>query len=149
MATTPCSAALKVVLGNTFMMYFKAHSYHWNVEGKNFNDYHTFFKTIYDELWIAVDMIAEHIRTCDDYAPVSIEELYTYKTIQEDTGLVVNQQKFANLLAANDQVVQSLNKLFEIANAEKNQGLMNFVADRLDIHAKHAWMIRSLSKSGE
>ena len=47
------------------------------------------------------------------------------------------------------QVIQSLNKLFELANAEKNQGLMNFVADRLDIHAKHGWMIRSLSKSGE
>lgn len=149
MATTPCSAALKVVLGNTFMMYFKAHSYHWNVEGKNFSEYHEFFGDIYDELWAATDAIAEQIRACDDYAPVSIEELYTFKTIQEDNGIIVNQQKFANLLAANDQVVQSLNKLFQVATAENNQGLADFAAGRLDIHAKHAWMIRSISKSGE
>lgn len=149
MAMTPSSAALKVVLGNTFMMYFKAHSYHWNVEGKNFNDLHTFFSTIYEELWEAVDAIAEQIRTCDDYAPVSIEELYSYKTIQEDTGLVVNQQKFVNLLSANNQVIESLNKLFEVASAENKQGLADFAASRLDVHAKHGWMIRSLSKSGE
>lgn len=149
MAMTPSSAALKVVLGNTFMMYFKAHSYHWNVEGKNFNDLHAFFSTIYEELWEAVDAIAEQIRTCDDYAPVSIEEMYSYKTIQEDTGLVVNQQKFVNLLSANNQVIESLNKLFEVASAENKQGLADFAASRLDVHAKHGWMIRSLSKSGE
>ena len=149
MATTPCSAALKVVLGNTFMMYFKAHSYHWNVEGKNFNDYHAFFATIYNDLWLAVDLIAEKIRIVDDYAPVSIEELYTYKTVSEDTGLVVNQQKFANLLAANQQVIDSLNTLFKEATAINDQGLADFAAGRLDVHAKHAWMIRSLMKSGE
>ena len=149
MAMTPSSAALKVVLGNTFMMYFKAHSYHWNVEGKNFNDYHAFFGTVYTELWEAVDGIAEQIRACDDYAPVSIEEIYSYKTIEEDSGLIVNQQKFANLLFANNEVIESLNKLFEVASAENKQGLADFAAGRLDIHAKHGWMIRSLAKSGE
>ena len=143
------AAALKVVLGNTFMMYFKAHSYHWNVEGKNFNDYHAFFATIYDELWLATDAIAEQIRACDEYAPTSLEELYGYKTIQEDAGLQENQQKFVNLLSANAQVIESLNKLFQIATAENNQGLADFAAGRLDIHAKHGWMIRSLSKSGD
>ena len=149
MAMTPSSAALKVVLGNTFTMYFKAHSYHWNVEGKNFNDYHEFFGDLYTELWEAVDLIAEQIRACDDYAPVSLEELYSYKTIGEDSGLVVNQQKFVNLLSTNDQVIESLNKLFEVSSAENKQGLADFAASRLDIHAKHGWMIRSLSKNGE
>lgn len=149
MALTPSSAALKIVLGNTFVMYFKSQSYHWNVEGKNFNDYHGFFGSIYEELWGAVDVIAEQIRACDDYAPVSIEEIHGYKTIQEDSGIVVNQQKFANLLSANDQVIQSLNKLFEVATAENKQGLADFAAGRLDVHAKHGWMIRAISKSGE
>lgn len=149
MAMSPCSATLKIVLGNTFTMYFKAHSYHWNVEGKNFSDYHAFFATIYDELWLAVDAIAEQIRACDDYAPKSLEELYAYKTISEDIAIPNNQGKFEQLLAANDQVIESLNKLFEVATAENKQGLADFAAGRLDIHAKHGWMIRSLSKSGE
>jgi starvation-inducible DNA-binding protein len=146
---TPSSAALKVVLGNTFTMYFKAHSYHWNVEGKNFNDLHEFFGELYNELWAAVDLISEQIRACDDYAPVSMEELYSYKTFNEDSAVVVNQQKFANLIAANEQVIDSLNKLFEIASADNKQGLADFAATRLDVHAKHGWMLRSISKSGE
>lgn len=149
MAVTPSSAALKVVLGNTFTMYFKAHSYHWNVVGKNFNDYHAFFATIYDELWLATDAIAEQIRACDDMAPRSLEELYSYKTISEDTEIPSNDVKFIRLLDANNQVIESLNKLFEVATAENKQGLADFAAGRLDVHAKHGWMIRSISQSGE
>lgn len=149
MATTASSVALKIVLGNTFTMYFKAHSYHWNVVGKNFSDYHAFFATIYDELWLAVDGIAEQIRACDDMAPKSLEELYSYKTISEDIVIPNNQGKFEQLLAANDQVIESLNKLFEVATAENKQGLADFAASRLDIHSKHGWMLRSIAQSGE
>lgn len=150
MATTPCTAALKVVLANTFVMYFKAHANHWNIEGKNFSEYHEFFGDLYDELFTAVDAIAEHIRAEDEYAPISLEDLYSAKTIMEDNVRPqYAAQMFGNLLSANNQVIDSLNSLFQAATAAGKQGLANFAADRLDIHAKHGWMLRSTMKSGD
>ena len=143
-------ASAKVVLGNTFTMYFKAHSYHWNIEGKNFSQYHDFFGELYTELHGAVDLIAEEIRACDEYAPISLEQLYTFKTIPEDSARPeYAAQMFGNLLAANNQVIESLNKLFELANSNNKQGLADFVAGRLDTHNKHGWMLRSFMKSGD
>jgi len=141
------AAALKIVQANTFFMYFKAHSAHWNVEGSNFNDYHGFFGGLYEELWGAVDPIAEHIRAIDQYAPISIEDLHAAKTVQEDTSRVVlPKQMFSNLIEANDLVIQSLDKAFDLATYAKKQGLCNFLADRLDTHAKWGWQLKSLSK---
>lgn len=143
-------ASAKVVLGNTFTMYFKAHSYHWNVEGKNFSQYHDFFGGLYGELHGAIDTIAEEIRACDEYAPISLEELYSFKTITEDNARpAYAQQMFGNLLSANDQVVDSLNKLFAVATANNYQGLADFAAGRIDIHKKHGWQLRSFMKSGD
>jgi len=140
-------AALKIALANTFVMYFKAHSYHWNVEGPNFNDYHGFFGGLYDELQGAIDPIAEHIRTIDGYAPVSLMDLYDAKTVQEDTSRILfTKQMFVNLIESNDQVIASLNKAYDLANYTKQNGLSNFIQDRLDIHAKHGWQLKSLSK---
>jgi len=77
-------AALNVLLADMFVMYFKAHSYHWNVEGMFFSQYHAFFGELYEELHDAIDPTAEHIRTCTDgYAPISMMEMYNYKTSTE------------------------------------------------------------------
>lgn len=141
------SAALKIVLSNTFVMYFKSHSYHWNVEGPNFNDYHGYFGGLYEELWGAVDPIAEHIRAIDQYAPVGLSDLYDAKTIADDQARVLfTKQMFLNLIDANDLVIESLNKAFDLATYSKKQGLCNFLADRLDVHAKYGWQLRSLIK---
>ena len=77
-------ASLKVALGNTFIMYFKAHSYHWNVEGMFFTQFHDFFGDIYEDVYGAVDPLAEELRKLDAYAPISVEEIHSYKTIGED-----------------------------------------------------------------
>jgi len=141
------AAALKIALANTFVMYFRAHSYHWNVEGPNFNDYHGYFGGLYDEVYGAVDPIAEHIRAIDKYAPISIADLYDAKTISEDGTLITStQQMFANLVSSNNEVIASLNKAQELAVYAKQQGLANFLQDRLDVHAKHGWQLRSLAK---
>ena len=141
------AASLKIALANTFIMYFRAHSYHWNVEGPNFNDYHGYFGGLYDEIYGAVDPIAEHIRAIDKYAPISIADLYDAKTISEDGTLITStQQMFANLVSSNNEVIASLNKAQELAVYAKQQGLANFLQDRLDVHAKHGWQLRSLSK---
>ena len=144
------AAVAKVVLANTFVMYFKAHSYHWNVEGRTFSQDHKFFGKIYEELHAAIDPTAEQIRACDEYAPISMNDVYSSKTISEDSVKPeTTEQMFGNLLAANNQVIESLNKLFEVAEAANKQGLADFAAGRLDVHAKHGWMLRSLMKSGE
>ena len=70
--------AVKKVLADTFIMYYKTHSYHWNIEGSNFPQYHEFLQNIYEELFAAIDVIAEHIRQIDGYAPSSLSELKSY-----------------------------------------------------------------------
>jgi starvation-inducible DNA-binding protein len=138
---------LKTLLADTFVMYFKTHSYHWNIEGIHFSQYHDFFGNIYLDVYGAIDPTAEQLRALDEYAPMSISELYDYKTIQEDQDrpeLLVDM--LTNLQSANDAVISSLNKTFELASQQNEQGTADFVAGRLDIHKKHGWMIRSSLK---
>lgn len=142
-------AAMKILLANTYVMYFRAHSYHWNVEGPNFNDYHQFFGTLYGEVYGAIDPTAEEIRACDQYAPISLADLLSAKTIDEDASKPTSyDQMFANLERANNAVVEALNTVRNLATANGKFGLVNFIEERLDVHAKHGWMIRSLSKAG-
>lgn len=140
-------ASLKVVLANAFVMYFKSHSYHWSVTGPNFAQYHDFFGDLYGEVYGSVDDIAEHIRAIDGDTPISLDDLFHAKTILEDsTKVEMTQQMFANLLDANKKLIESLNKSFELSTYAKNQGLCNYLADRLDIHAKHGWKLKSFLK---
>lgn len=138
------NATLNIVLANTFVMYFKAHSYHWNVEGINFAQHHGFFGDLYEELYAVVDTAAEELRAQEEYAPVSIVALLKSATISEDEEKPATvTEMFEHLSSANAEVVNSLNKLFEVATAAKKQGLADFAAGRLDVHAKHGWMLRS------
>lgn len=140
-------AAMQIALANTFVMYFKAHSFHWNIEGSDFAQYHEFFGDLYEELYGAVDPIAEQIRAIGAYAPISMAEMLRHATLGEDAEKLTNSQDmFGRLLSANDQVIVSLNTAFNLAAG--NNGLQNFLADRLDKHAKHRWMLRSFLKSG-
>jgi starvation-inducible DNA-binding protein len=140
-------ASLRVTLANTFVMYFKAHSYHWNVEGIEFSQFHEFFGDLYDDVYGAVDPTAENLRKLDSYAPISIMELYSYKTISEDSVRpVLLSEMLHNLEVANNEVLSSLNKVFDLATKNKEQGIANFVADRIDTHKKHGWMIKASAK---
>lgn len=143
-------AALKVALANTFMMYFKAHSYHWNVEGIHFGQFHEFFGDIYEDVHGAVDVLAENLRKLEQYAPISLTELYSFKTCSEDiTKPATVKIMLNNLLADNREVYNALSKVFDAATEAKNQGLANFAADRMDTHKKYEWMILSFMKAGE
>ena len=143
-------ATLKLALGNTFFMYYKSHAYHWNVEGMEFSQFHDFFAELYEDLYGAVDPLAENLRKLDTYAPISIMELYNYKTVQEDSAMpVLLVDMLNNLLVANTETYNTLSKLFDLATAAKEQGLANFAADRMDAHRKHGWMLKaSLKKIG-
>jgi starvation-inducible DNA-binding protein len=136
--------ALRIVLANKFVMYFKAHSYHWNVESDRFKMLHDFFGEIYGEIHTSIDPVAEHIRILGAYAPISLMELYNYKLIDEDSTKPAScREMLISLGATNQQVIESLNKLFELAEAQNEHGLADFVAGRIDVHKKHGWMIKS------
>ena len=139
--------ALKIVLANTYAMYFKAHGFHWNVEGKDFSQMHDFFSGIYEELFTAVDAIAEEIRALDEYAPYNMTELSSMTTVKESNiyGVDVSGM-LADLIDANGSVIEALNSAHKLAEAENNRGLVNLLEERLDVHAKHGWMIRASSK---
>jgi len=141
-------AALQIVLSNTLVMYFKSHSYHWNVEGMFFSQYHEFFGELYEELHGAVDPIAEQMRAIDAYGPISFSEVLRNTTCTEDVVRQSNvRSMLESLIAANELVIESLNAAFELADEEGNQGLMDFLAGRLDAHAKHNWMLKASGKT--
>lgn len=131
-------------------MYFKAQAYHWNVEGALFSQYHDFFGELYGELHGSVDTMAEELRALDVYAPGSLEELYKSASVSEEpvfgTQVVV---MLNNLLATNQKVLDCLNRCLALATARNKQGLANFLADRIDIHDKHAWMLKSSLKGNQ
>lgn len=140
-------ASLHISLANTFVMYFKAHSYHWNVEGKDFAQYHGFLGDLYEELHGAVDPLSERIRVLGQYSPHSLKDMLESSTIEEDSDVPSTPaEMFQNLLDANIKVQDSLNKLFELATEHKKQGIADFAAGRLDVHDKHAWFLRSILK---
>jgi starvation-inducible DNA-binding protein len=141
------TTAIKVLLANATVMYYKAHQFHWNIEGIEFTQYHDFFGDLYTEVYGSIDPTAEWLRKLDDYAPVSLDELFKYKTLKEETTRVeLLVDIFASLIAANEEVLASLNKVFTIANDNKQQGVCNFIADRIDTHQKHAWFLRASAK---
>ncbi len=135
--------ALKIVLADTFTMYFKTHSYHWNVIGPNFNDYHAFFGTLYTELHGAVDLIAEQIRAANSFAPASLNRLEELTRIQEADTIPTADRMFQILINDNNIVLDSLKQAYDQAEKAEELGLANFLQDRMDIHKKHGWMLRA------
>ena len=146
--------ALRSAFANTFYMYYKAHACHWNVEGLLFSQYHEFFGTIYEEVYSAVDPMAEEIRALGFYAPTTLPELYAEKTIDEPNSVSQNssstekiKEMLASILLVNSSTISSLNKVFLLATQENEQGLADFIAGRIDAHKKHEWMIKSSLKN--
>jgi starvation-inducible DNA-binding protein len=138
--------ALKKVLADTFVMYYKAHSYHWNVEGSNFPQYHSFLNDLYEEIFGAVDTIAEHIRQIDGYTPTSLTELKSYSMISEDEDVLSAISMMNRLLDANNLVLASLMMAYQAAEQATEIGLSNFLQDRVAAHQKHGWMLKSITK---
>lgn len=137
---------MKKVLADTFTMYLKAHNYHWNVEGPMFPQLHVFFGDLYLELHGAVDPIAEQIRVLDVFAPGSLKRFSEITEIVENDTIPVAIDMVKNLLNDNSTVLKTLNLTLKFAEKEEKQGLVDFLTARVDIHEKHGWMLRSISK---
>ena len=135
---------LRAVLADTFAFYFRAHVFHWNVTGPLFFSLHQFFGNLYVELFDAVDPIAEQIRALHELAPASLFELLKPATINhEDYTPGTVQEMITELLSHNDHVLQALYVAHDAAEQEKHDGVVNFIEDRIDKHAKIAWQLRA------
>ena len=131
---------LQTALANSFEMYVRAHSFHWNVEGILFPLYHGFFSDIYEEVHGALDAFAEEIRAAGYFASLRVDHSIAKSKNPVGTQIKVMLQE---LQAANDEVLKSLTESFHAAEKEDAQGLMDFLASRIDAHKKHAWMLKS------
>lgn len=133
----------KVVLASNFALYMKTHQAHFNITGMFFHSLHEFFKEQYEELWEAHDEIGEKMRMLDAYTPQSFG-LYSKYSIVDDCDCVLDASGYlARLLQDHERMIVLLNKVFKIAEAECRQDHMNFLAERIDAHSKHRWMIKS------
>jgi starvation-inducible DNA-binding protein len=137
---------MKVVLASSFALYLKTHNFHWNVEGPNFPQYHDFLNNLYNEIWLAVDAIAEHIRTLDAYAPGSLSRYSQLSVINDQSNVPAAKAMLAELELDNQKIINELNKALELAESSDKHGLANFIQDRIDIHEKHKWMLKATGK---
>jgi starvation-inducible DNA-binding protein len=138
--------SLKVVLADTFVMMTQALGYHWDVEGPHFQSLHLMFGKIYEDLWSAVDPLAEHIRALDEYAPGSLKRFQELTTIEEDVKIPTASNMVTRLLETNQKVIDSLNQALEQAKVANDEGVINFLGERLETHAKHGWFLRATAK---
>lgn len=140
---------MKVVLADSFALYLKAHQYHWNVEGPDFPQYHEFLGNLYEEVFGAVDTIAEEIRALGEYAPGSFSRFSELTSIKDSRNTPTAAEMMTTLLADNQIVLNTLMETYKLAEEYNEIGLSNFIQDRYDAHKKHAWMIRSILKRAQ
>lgn len=137
------AAALSTLLASSYTLYLKTHNYHWNVTGPMFTTLHTMFELQYTELALAVDEIAERIRSLDSFAPGSFTAFAKLSTVKEETGHPVATQMISNLVADQEAIADAARKVIAAAEAANDQASADLATRRLDIHQKNAWMLRS------
>lgn len=138
--------AMKRYLATNFSFYLKLHFFHWNVEGMFFPQLHDFFGDLYNEVWSAQDNIAEHIRAIHGYAPGSLKRYQELSSVQDQVEIIDAKEMIGMALADNEIVMDTIRAAYKAAEDAGEIGLSNFLQDRLDIHKKHAWMLRATFK---
>jgi len=134
---------LSKVLADTYMLYLKTHYYHWNVEGKLFHPLHEQFEEQYSELAEAVDEIAERIRALGHRAPGSFTEFQKLTSVKEQTDDPDALEMVRRLALGNEQVIKTVRSAFKRADEADDESTADLMTERLNIHEKTAWMLRS------
>ena len=135
--------ALSGLLADSYTLYLKTHNYHWNVTGPMFTTLHTLFETEYTDLALAVDEIAERIRSLGARAPGSFSEFAQLAAVKEATGSPSATEMIEDLVADQAAVVGSAKRVVEAAEAAGDQASADLGTRRIDVHEKNAWMLRS------
>jgi starvation-inducible DNA-binding protein len=137
-------AGLNVFLADSYTLYLKTHNFHWNVTGPRFNDLHAMFMAQYTELWNAVDLIAERIRSLGAPAPGSYAAFAGLTRIAEATDVPKANDMVRQLLEGHEIACRSAREVIPAAEAANDQVTLDLLTQRLQVHEKTAWMLRSL-----
>jgi len=140
------STQLKIAFASQYAFAIKAQNFHWNVEGPEFYQLHLLFETIYNEVYGAVDDFAENIRKIKAYTPASLERFSTLTAVNDEVEVLPAGAMVGELLADAEKMQEIMKVLFQEAESRGEHGLSNFLADRQDAFAKHAWFLRATSK---
>ena len=137
---------MKVILGTNFGLYFKAHTFHWNVEGPDFAQYHGFWGDFYEAVFDQTDSIAEHIRALGSYAPTTLARMMELSKVQDIVAIPSPLIMMSELAQDNDKYIMELRAGIAIADAADEPAVGNFLQDILDAHQKHGWMLKSFTR---
>jgi starvation-inducible DNA-binding protein len=135
---------LSALLADSYTLYLMTHNFHWNVTGPQFNSLHAMFMAQYTEQWTALDVIAERIRALGFPAPGTYREFIKLASIAEVEGVPKADDMIRHLVAAQEATARTARKLFPLVEDAKDQPTADVLTQRIDVHEKTAWMLRSL-----
>ena len=135
---------LSGLLADSYTLYLMTHNFHWNVTGPQFNSLHNMFMQQYTEQWAALDLIAERIRALGFAAPGTYKEFVKLASIKEVDGVPKANDMVRHLVAAQEAVARTARKMFPVVDAANDQPTADVLTQRIDVHEKTAWMLRSL-----
>lgn len=137
-------AGLSRVLADAYTLYLKTHNFHWNVTGPMFQTLHLLFMDLYNEQWMAVDLVAERIRALGFPAPGTYSEFAALTCIKESRGIPKAKDMIRELVEGQEAVARTARAVFPIAEKASDQPTCDLLTQRMQIHEKNAWMLRSL-----
>lgn len=135
---------LSHLLADSYTLYLKTHNFHWNVTGPMFMTLHTLFETHYTELALAIDEIAERIRSLGFPAPASYKQFLELTSIPEETGTPSAEEMIRQLVSGQQTVVRTARSLMPLLDETHDQPTSDLLTRRMEVHEKNAWMLRSL-----
>jgi starvation-inducible DNA-binding protein len=135
---------LSALLADSYTLYLMTHNFHWNVTGPQFNSLHLMFMAQYTEQWNALDVIAERIRALGHPAPGTYKEFVKLASVREVEGVPKADGMIRHLVAAQEATARTARKLFPVVEAASDQPTADLLTQRLEVHEKTAWMLRSL-----
>lgn len=137
---------LKKLLADSYTLYLQTHNFHWNVTGPQFRELHLMFEEHYTELAVAVDDIAERIRTLDVIAPGTYKEFAQLSSVKEVDGIPSGRDMVDILTRGHEQVIKTCRDVVKLAQTADDESTAALASDRMRIHEKTAWMLRVLNK---
>lgn len=135
---------LSRLLADTYTLYLKTHNFHWNVTGPMFQTLHLMFETQYTELALAVDLVAERIRSLGFPAPGTYKQYAALSSIKEEEGIPKAQEMIRLLVEGQEAVVRTARSLYPVVQAAQDEATADLLTQRIQLHEKTAWMLRSL-----
>lgn len=136
--------SLNKLLADSYLLYLKTQNYHWNVTGKLFQPLHTLFEEQYQEQAKAIDVIAERIRALGEFAPGSFASFSKLSSIKEETAIPTAEEMIHNLVHGNEAVVTTAREIISLADQCEDDVTTDLMIERMQIHEKNAWMLRSM-----